>query len=352
MNILVTGGAGYIGSHAVQRLLRDPSGSHGAEGNRVIVLDNLFRGHVAALEKLGLGVNPNLTFLEGSITDATAVQHACSLAPIDTVMHFAALAYVGESVDEPLRYLEANVTGLATVLDACARFRIPRFVFSSSCSTFGNPSQDMIPVPENCPQSPVSPYGRSKLMGEWLIRDFAQSMKRKNQPFGYAFLRYFNVAGCDSSGLLGEDHTPESHLIPILMQVALGQRTHIDVFGSDYPTPDGTCVRDYVYIEDLIDAHVLAMNKLQPGDERSYNVGIGKGYSVREIIEAARKVTGHPIPVREGPRRDGDAAMLFNKPDKIRAELGWSPRYTNIQDVIATAWNWFKQHPNGYKPTA
>jgi len=341
MNLLVTGGAGYIGSHAVQRLLRD--------GHRVVVLDDLFRGHTAALTLLGLGSNPALSFVKGSITDPAAVAKAFSIVPIETVMHFAALAYVGESVDQPLLYADVNITGLSRILEASNKHDVKRLVFSSSCSTFGNPPPGMIPVPETCPQSPVSPYGRSKLVGEWLIQDYATSMQRAKRPMGFAFLRYFNVAGCDSSGLLGEDHTPESHLIPILMQVALGQRTHVDVFGTDYSTPDGTCIRDYVHIEDLIDAHVLAMRTLHPDEGRVFNVGIGRGYSVREVIEAARRITGQPIPVNECPRRAGDAAMLYNDPEKIRRELGWSPRFAEIETIIQTAWNWFRANPNGYK---
>lgn len=341
MNVLVTGGAGYIGSHAVQRLLRD--------GHRVVVVDNLFRGHRQAMRLLGLAKNDNLRFVDGDIRGPMVLTRAFQLGPFDCVMHFAALAYVGESVTDPLGYYETNMAGLLKTLQRCEQHNVPRFVFSSSCSTYGNPPAGMIPVPEDCPQNPVSPYGRTKLAGEWLIRDFAESRRRAGAGFGYAFLRYFNVCGCDKSGLLGEDHTPESHLIPILMQVALGQRDGIDVFGTDYPTPDGTCIRDYVHVEDLIQAHILAMQKITPGDELTYNVGIGKGYSVREIIQAARRVTGHEIPTREGPRRAGDAAMLFNNPAKVRSELGWNAQTTDIEEIIATAWNWFKAHPEGYR---
>ena len=341
MNLIVTGGAGYIGSHAVQQLLRG--------GHTVVVVDNLFRGHRRPLELLGLGSNPALSFVEGSITDAAVVEAAFSKGKIDAVLHFAALAYVGESVDQPLEYVNANITGLSRVLEACARHGVERFVFSSSCSTYGNPPEGMIPVPETCPQDPVSPYGRSKLVGEWVIRDFATSRARAGKRFGFAFLRYFNVCGCDVSGLLGEDHTPESHLVPILMQVAMGQRSHIDLFGTDYPTPDGTCVRDYVHVEDLIAAHILAIEKLRPGDAKAYNVGIGRGYSVREIVEAARRVTGQPIPVKEGPRRAGDASMLYNDPRLVKSELGWNPVHTDIEQVIRSAWNWFSRHPQGYR---
>ena len=323
MNLIVTGGAGYIGSHAVQQLLRG--------GHTVVVVDNLFRGHRRPLELLGLGSNPALSFVEGSITDAAVVEAAFSKCKIDAVLHFAALAYVGESVDQPLEYVNANITGLSRVLEACARHGVERFVFSSSCSTYGNPPEGMIPVPETCPQDPVSPYGRSKLVGEWVIRDFATSRARAGKRFGFAFLRYFNVCGCDVSGLLGEDHTPESHLVPILMQVAMGQRSHIDL------------------VEDLIAAHILAIEKLRPGDAKAYNVGIGRGYSVREIVEAARRVTGQPIPVKEGPRRAGDASMLYNDPRLVKSELGWNPVHTDIEQVIRSAWNWFSRHPQGYR---
>ncbi|MBS0197975.1 MAG: UDP-glucose 4-epimerase GalE [Planctomycetes bacterium] len=341
MNVLVTGGAGYIGSHAVQRLLRD--------GHTVFVLDNLVRGHRKALRAIGLGTNDRLRFIEGEVTKPTAITRAFRQLPFDCVMHFAALAYVGESVDQPLRYYDANTTGLLRILQACEKFNVRRLVFSSSCSTYGDPPEGRIPVDEDCPQHPVSPYGRTKLAGEWLIRDFAESRRRAGKPFAYAFLRYFNVCGCDTTGLLGEDHEPETHLVPILLEVALGKRERVDIHGTDYPTPDGTCVRDYVHVEDLIDAHVLAMEKMRDGEGGAYNVGIGKGYSVRQIIESARRVTKHAIPSHEGPRRAGDAAMLYNNPEKIRRELGWSPKHTDLDEIIATAWRWFSANPNGYE---
>ncbi len=343
MSVLVTGGAGYIGSHAVQRLLRD--------GHRVVVLDNLYRGHRQALRLLGLGTNDRLKFVEGDLRGPTALTRVFRATRFDTVMHFAALAYVGESVTEPIDYYEANVSGLVHLLGHCAQYGVERFVFSSSCSTYGDPPPGMVPVPEECPQNPVSPYGRTKLAGEWIIRDFAAARRRAGAEFAFAFLRYFNVCGCDHTGVLGEDHTPESHLIPILMLSALGRRDGVEIFGTDYPTPDGTCVRDYVHVEDLIGAHVLAMNTMKPGDELAYNVGIGKGLSVREIIESARRVTGAAIPVREAPRRAGDAAMLFNNPARIRAELGWSASINDIDTIVRTAWDWFRRNPEGYRRT-
>lgn len=345
MNVLVTGGAGYIGSHAVQRLLKD--------GRRVVALDNLFRGHREAMDLLAKGANGRLTFIEADITDRAAVRKAVDANDIDTVMHFAALAYVGESVDDPLRYYRINVDGLLSVLEACGQARagagIERFVFSSSCSTYGQPPDDLVPIPEHCPQSPLSPYGRTKLEGEHIIMDYAESRRVAGKAFGYVLLRYFNVAGSDRTGLIGEDHTPETHLVPVVLQCALGQRPHISVFGTDYPTPDGTCIRDYVHVEDLIDAHVLAMGKLRPGTAAFYNVGIGRGYSVREIIEAARRVTGKPIKVVETARRPGDPPMAYANPAKITRELGWKAQVTDLDEIIASAWRWMSKNPKGYR---
>jgi UDP-glucose 4-epimerase len=346
LNVLVTGGTGYIGSHAVQRLLRD--------GHRVVALDNLFRGHKEVVSLLTPGAQGRLMFVEGDITDRPLMARVMVQHDIDTVMHFAALAYVGESVDQPTRYYHNNVAGLISTLEACEASQlqgrgVSRFVFSSSCATYGQPPEGFIPVPETCPQSPVSPYGWTKLHGEHILRDFGVARAKLGVPFGYAMLRYFNVCGCDHSGLLGEDHDPESHLIPVILQAAMGQRSEVGIFGTDYLTPDGTCVRDYVHVEDLIDAHVLAMGKLRPGDGLAYNVGIGKGYSVREIINAVKKVTGKDFAVNEKPRRPGDPPMLFNNPARIRAELGWSAKHTDLHEIIASAWRWFQKHPRGYK---
>jgi UDP-glucose 4-epimerase len=341
MNVLVTGGAGYIGSHAVHRLLRD--------GHRVTALDNLFRGHRAAMDVLGREAGGRLTFVEGDICDRAKVAAAIKDGGIDTVMHFAALAYVGESVEQPLRYYRNNVDGLLSVLEACEGADVERLVFSSSCSTYGQPPEDMIPIPEHCPQNPVSPYGRTKLIGEHVIKDFAESRRVAGKPFSCVLLRYFNVAGCDRSGLLGEDHTPETHLVPVVLQAALGQRPSIGIFGTDYPTPDGTCIRDYVHVEDLIDAHVLAMGKLKAGDGLFYNVGIGRGYSVREIIETARRVTGREIKVVEQGRRAGDPPMAYANPAKITRELGWKAKVTDLAEIIGSAWAWMVKHPRGYR---
>jgi UDP-glucose-4-epimerase GalE len=341
MNVLVTGGAGYIGSHAVQRLLRD--------GHTVIALDNLFRGHRRAMDLLAPSAPGRLTFIESDIVDRPKVAAAVKDHKIDTVMHFAALAYVGESVEQPLRYYRNNVDGLLSVLEACDANGVERFVFSSSCATYGQPPENMIPIPEHCPQAPLSPYGRTKLIGEQIIREFADAQRVAGKKFSYVLLRYFNVAGSDRSGVLGEDHTPETHLVPVVIQAALGQRPHVGIFGTDYPTKDGTCVRDYVHVEDLIDAHVLAMSKLKAGDGLSYNVGIGRGYSVREIIDTAQDVTGRDIKVVEQPRRPGDPPAAYADPTKIRRELGWQAQVNDLSDIISSAWQWMSKHPRGYK---
>jgi UDP-glucose 4-epimerase len=327
----------------VQRLLRDD--------HRVVALDNEFRGHGAPMRLLDERFPGRLTYIRGDINDTTLVLEALNAHRIEAVMHFAALAYVGESVERPLEYYRNNVSGLESVLRACDQARTPvtRFVFSSSCSTYGQPPDDMIPVREDCPQSPVSPYGRTKLIGEWMLSDYAEARRRSSRAFACIFLRYFNVCGCDRSGLLGEDHTPETHLIPVVLQCAQGQRAHVGIFGTDYPTPDGTCIRDYVHVEDLVDAHVLALRSMRDGQVSAYNVGIGKGYSVREVIDAARTVTGREIRVVEEARRPGDPPRVFNDPSRIMAELNWKPQVTELHEIIASAWRWFHAHPRGYR---
>jgi len=267
-------------------------------------------------------------------------------------MHFAALAYVGESVDEPLRYYRANTAGTLALLEAMDRAGVRRLVFSSTCATYGEPSPDRIPIAETCPQSPVNPYGRSKLMCEHIIRDWAAAHRRRagsgSTGVGYAFLRYFNVAGSDAQGRVGEAHQPETHLIPICLEVALGQRPALSVFGDDWPTPDGTCIRDYVHVEDLVDAHVAVAGRVQSGTELVYNVGTGKGASVREVLDACRAVTGHPIPATMGPRRAGDPPMLVNSPTAIETELGWRAKHTSLASMVEPAWRWRRAHPLGW----
>lgn len=327
MNVMVTGGAGYIGSHAVKQLI--------AAGHQVAVVDNLFRGHEAA-------VHPEAAFHQIDLADTQALAGILSDHAVDCVMHFAALTYVGESVSEPLAYYENNTAGTISLLKGMKRTSVRRLVFSSTCSTYGEPP--VMPILETTPQKPINPYGWSKWCTEQILRDYGAA----EVQFAFVSLRYFNVAGAAVDGSLGEDHDPEPHLIPSLLLAALGRRDKLTVFGTDYPTPDGTCIRDYIHVEDLCSAHIVAMEALQPGDGRFYNLGIGRAYSVKEIIKAARRVTGVDIPIEYGGRRPGDPAILFTDAQKIQKELGWSARYTEIDQIIATAWNWFKNYPNGY----
>lgn len=349
MAVLVTGGAGYIGSHAVQRLLKD--------GRTVVAIDNLFRGHVEAIDQLKTIAGGRLTFIPGDVGDRDLVFRALVDHKIDTVMHFAALAYVGESVTQPLRYYRANSAATLGLLEAiqavwdqksAATPGVKRFIFSSTCASYGEPSKDLVPIPETCPQNPVNPYGASKLHCERIIGDFADQARREKRPFAWAAPRYFNVAGSDRTGLIGEHHEPETHLIPVCLQAALGQRDALSIHGTDYPTPDGTCIRDYVHVEDLIDAHLTILNALKDGEHRVYNLGIGKGYSVRQIIDSVKRVTGVNFPVKEGPRRPGDPPELYADPRKIQRELNWKASYTDLDAIVQTAWTWFKKHPRGY----
>ncbi|MBL8762817.1 MAG: UDP-glucose 4-epimerase GalE [Phycisphaerae bacterium] len=341
MSVLVTGGAGYIGSHAVQRLVRD--------GHTVVVVDNLVRGHQEAVDAIRQSsAEGRVTFVPGDIGDRVLLQSVMREHAVKAVMHFAALAYVGESVTEPLRYYRANTAAALALIEACADVGVERFVFSSTCASYGEPDATNIPIPETCPQRPINPYGRSKLFVEHMLDDYAEACRREGRPFAYAMLRYFNVAGSDRSGLLGEDHEPETHLIPVVIQSVLGRREAVTIFGTDYPTPDGTCVRDYVHVEDLIDAHVQVLEAMKPVDRRVYNLGIGRGYSVREVIDSVRRVTGRQPAVREGPRRAGDPPVLFADPAKIRSELGWSASLVSLDEIVATAWRWMREHPKGY----
>ncbi|HIQ22420.1 MAG TPA: UDP-glucose 4-epimerase GalE [Planctomycetes bacterium] len=327
MNIMVTGGAGYIGSHAVKLLVES--------GHHVLAVDNLCRGHRQAVDR-------RADFQAIDLADTNALAEALRSARIDCVMHFAALAYVDESVRHPLAYYHNNTGGAVSLLRAMHGAGVKKLVFSSTCATYGEPEQ--MPITESTPQWPISPYGWSKWCVERVLRDYARS----DPAFAFVSLRYFNVAGAAADGSLGEDHDPETHLIPLLLLTALGRREKFTIFGTDYPTPDGTCVRDYIHVEDLCDAHLVAMEALRPGDARFYNLGIGRGYSVREVYESAKRVTGVEIPVQYGARRPGDPAVLFADPGKIQQELGWKPRYTDIDDIVRTAWNWFRAHPDGY----
>ncbi|MBN2476231.1 MAG: UDP-glucose 4-epimerase GalE [Pirellulales bacterium] len=327
MNVMVAGGAGYIGSHAVKQLIE--------AGHRVVAVDNLYRGHVEA-------VHPEAVFCEIALADTPSLTRVLREQEIDCVMHFAALAYVGESVTDPLSYYENNTAGTVSLLQAMDAAGVKRLVFSSTCATYGEP--EATPIVETMRQEPINPYGWSKWCVERVLKDYGAA----DRQFAYVALRYFNVAGCAADGSLGEDHDPETHLIPRLLLAALEKVDKLTIFGTDYPTPDGTCIRDYIHVEDLCAAHIVAMNALQPGDGRFYNLGIGKGYSVREVLEAAAGVTDVKIPVAYGPRRPGDPAILFANAEKIRNELGWTARYTEISEIVATAWNWLKDHPDGY----
>ncbi len=319
-SILVAGGAGYIGSHVAKLLAQ--------KGYHPVVLDNLVYGHRWAA-KWG-------TFVEADLADRERVRDVLLEHRIRAVMHFAAFAYVGESVRVPAKYYRNNVANTIALLEVMAEVESEHFIFSSTCATYGEPEQ--VPIPEGHPQRPINPYGRTKLMVEQMLHDFevAHGMRHVN-------LRYFNAAGADPEGELGEDHDPETHLIPLVLEVALGKRQHIAIFGTDYPTPDGTCIRDYIHVTDLAEAHVLALEHLLAGGEsRSYNLGNGQGYSVRQVIDGARRLTGHPIPSLEARRRWGDPAVLVGSSEKIRAELGWEPRYAGLETILETAWKWHR----------
>lgn len=327
MRIFVTGGAGYVGSHCVHHLVR--------HGHECVVFDNLSRGHAGA-------IIPGVRFIQGDLADAGAIKTALASQPFDAAMHFAAYAYVGESVHEPLLYYRNNTANTNIFLEALRDAGVRKLVFSSTCATYGTPPR--VPITEDMPQNPINPYGRSKLAVEWMLQDSAPAW-----GLGSCALRYFNACGAAEDGSIGEDHDPETHLIPVVLQVALGQRSHIDIFGTDYPTPDGTCVRDYIHVEDLANMHRLAIEQIEPGQASFYNVGTGTGYSVREVIAAAAKVTGKDIPVRESARRAGDPPALVADPSRARQQFGWQAQYTDIEKIVASAWRWHENHPQGYR---
>ena len=328
MNILVTGGAGYIGSHAVKQLL--------SLGHSVVVLDNLFRGHRQA-------VPPQVPFYQLDLAETDAIAELLGKHDIEVVMHFAALTYVGESVEKPLWYYRNNTAGALSLLEAMERRGVKRFVFSSTAATYGEP--DSVPIKETNRQAPINPYGRSK----WFVEGILKDLVTADPTFGFVALRYFNVAGAAADGSIGEDHEPETHLVPNVLYAAMGKRDKITVFGTDYATPDGTCIRDYVHVDDLISAHILAMDSLRDGDARFYNLGIGHGYSVKEILDAAKEATGRDIPVEYGARRAGDPAQLYADSANAQSELGWKPAHTAVAEVIESAWRWHTTHPNGYE---
>ncbi len=324
--ILVTGGAGYIGSHVVYRLIE--------RGYSVVVLDNLSAGHRAA-------IHPNAIFEQADLLNRPQIASIFQRYTFDGIMHFASRIQVGESMQQPFMYLRDNIETATNIIEAACENNVKRFILSSTANLFDKPAR--IPIDENEPIIPGSVYGETKAHAErilyWMDRIYGLK---------YCALRYFNASGAHPDGVIGEDHHPETHLIPLVLQVALGQRDFVTVFGDDYPTHDGTPIRDYIHVLDLADAHIRALEALQQGESHAYNVGIGRGYTVMEVIEAARAVTGHAIPIQVGGRRAGDAAALVADNTRIMEELNWMPQYGDLRPIIETAWKWHQSHPNGY----
>jgi UDP-glucose 4-epimerase len=322
VKIFVTGGAGYIGSICVEELLQ--------YGHDVIVFDNLSEGHRMAID-------PRATFIQGDLNDSKSVSLAINTSRPEAVMHLAANALVAESMQNPYKYFHNNVCGGLNLLNAMIENSVKRLVFSSTCATFGTP--DRVPIDEDTAQNPINPYGESKLMFERILRWFDQI-----HALTFVALRYFNVAG--ASEKYGEHHRTETHLIPRILQVALGRLPHAEIYGTDFPTPDGTCIRDYIHVQDLASAHILALSAERSG---FYNLGTGGGTSVREVINACRKITGHAIPTIERPRRAGDPARLIASSERARESLGWKPLFENIEAIVESAWRWHLAHPAGYQ---
>jgi UDP-glucose 4-epimerase len=324
LNILVTGGAGYIGSHTVLALQN--------QGYHIIVLDNLIYGHRELIE-----IFPAVKLIVGDINDAQLLKNIFSTYDITAVIHFAAYAYVGESITDPRKYYRNNVVGSLTLLEAMVDHGINKIVFSSTCATYGIP--DTIPITEDQLQNPINPYGTSKLAVEKILLDFSQAYGFKSVIF-----RYFNAAGADPKGRVGEDHTPETHLIPLILYTALGKRSQINIYGTDYSTPDGTCIRDYIHVSDLAQAHILGLEYLlQGGNTNIFNLGNGNGFSVREMIETAQLVTNRSIKVLEGDRRPGDPPILVGSSTKAHRILGWQPQYPLAKDILHHAWSWHQK---------
>ncbi|MBD5103492.1 MAG: UDP-glucose 4-epimerase GalE [Ruminococcaceae bacterium] len=327
MKVLVLGGAGYIGSHTALELVKDR--------NDVIVADNLSTGYMSAVPK-------KANFFKGDLHDFDFLNDLFAKEKPDAVIHFAAFSLVGESVTDPLKYYDNNLCGTKVLLEAMVKNGIDKIVFSSTAATYGEPKN--IPILESDPTCPTNPYGETKLAMEKMFKWTANAHGMR-----YVSLRYFNACGADESGTIGEAHDPESHLIPLILQVPNGKRDAVSIYGTDYDTPDGTCIRDYIHVTDLAAAHILAVKYLMNGGESDiFNLGNGIGYSVREVIETVRKVTGHPIPAAETPRRAGDPARLVASSDKAKSILGWKPTHDSLEEIIASAWNWHKNHPNGY----
>jgi len=327
MKVLVVGGAGYIGSHCVRQLL--------AAGHVPVVLDNFIYGHRAAL-------TPSVKLYEASMADAAALDRIFTAERIDVVMHFAAYCYVGESVTDPLKYYQNNVGATLELLAAMLKHGVKKFVFSSTCATFGVPEK--MPMTENLPQAPINPYGQTKLDVENMLKAFAHAY-----GLSFAAFRYFNAAGAAEDATIGEAHDPETHLIPLTVWAAMGIGKPLQIFGNDFPTPDGTCQRDYVHVDDLSRAHIAAFDKLAaPGTQLFYNLGTGSPTSVLEVIKAVEKITGLKVPAIFAPRRAGDPPALYADASKARRELGWTPKYPSIEPIVETAWRWHKSHPKGY----
>jgi len=337
LNILVTGSAGFIGSHACLQLFE--------AGYRVVGVDNYSRGNREATEVLRQF--DGFTFVKANIRDVHKLVNTFKKHDIEAVMHFAAYAYVGESCERPLMYYKNNVGGSLALLSAMGQAKVPRLVFSSTCATYGEPDAEYIPIREDCPQRPINPYGHSKLMVEQAMRDFSTSSEAP-EGFASVILRYFNVAGADPQGRLGEDHQPETHLIPLCLLTALGKRERIDIYGTDYPTDDGTCIRDYVHVCDLVDAHIAALDGLEPGEERVYNVGTGNGFSVNEVVSACKTTTKIEFPTRSVDRRAGDPPILYADASAIQKEIGWVPQRGALTTMIGDAWRWFEVNPEGF----
>ena len=327
MAILVLGGAGYIGSHTALELVK--------AGNEVVIADNLVTGYRKAIPE-------GAKFYEGDLRDLDFLDNLFHQEKIDAVIHFAAYSLVGESVTNPLKYYDNNLYGTKVLLEAMVKNNVGKIVFSSTAATYGEPEN--IPILESDRTCPTNPYGETKLAMEKMFKWTAEA-----HGLRYVSLRYFNACGADESGTIGEAHNPESHLIPLILQVPNGKRETISIYGTDYDTPDGTCIRDYIHVTDLAQAHILAVQYLNNGGESDiFNLGNGVGYSVREVIETARKVTGHPIPATETSRRAGDPARLVASSEKAKKILGWKPVHDSLEEIISSAWNWHKNHPNGY----
>jgi len=327
MKVLVLGGAGYIGSHTVKALCE--------ENIDVVVADNLVTGHIEA-------VDSRAKFYKGDIRDINFLDDLFSKEKIDAVIHFAAYSLVGESVTDPLKYYDNNLCGTKVLLESMVKNNVDKIVFSSTAATYGEPEN--IPILESDRTEPTNPYGETKLSMEKMFKWTANA-----HGLRFVSLRYFNACGADESGKIGEAHNPETHLIPIILQVPNGQREFVSIFGNDYPTKDGTCIRDYIHVTDLAQAHILAVKYLMNGGNSDiFNLGNGVGFSVREVIETARKVTGHPIPVKDVERRAGDPAQLIASSEKAKKVLGWKPEHDSLEEIIASAWKWHKNHPNGY----